>query len=193
MPSQPSFWTPGSPARNLSVTSLPRPALRKRAPGISRISGSPCGVLPSRRKRWMRKRAISASWILPRLWSRRVTSSKSPFGVDHAPGGEVVQRRAPQHGLLAAGVHGDVAADAGGVGRGRIDREHQPAGLRRLHHAPGHHAGAAADGRDRLRHARQPALLDLAQRIELLGIDDRRQAGSAAPRRRCSRCRRRAE
>ena len=49
MPSQPSFWMPGSPERNLSVTSLPRPALRKRAPGISRISGAPWGVLPSRR------------------------------------------------------------------------------------------------------------------------------------------------
>ena len=30
-PSQPSFWMPGRPARNLSVTSLPRPSLRKRA------------------------------------------------------------------------------------------------------------------------------------------------------------------
>jgi hypothetical protein len=36
-PSQPSFCTPGRPARNLSVTSLPRPSLRKR-PEISRIS-----------------------------------------------------------------------------------------------------------------------------------------------------------
>ena len=30
MPSQPSFWMPGRPARNLSVTSLPRPDLAKR-------------------------------------------------------------------------------------------------------------------------------------------------------------------
>jgi hypothetical protein len=45
-PSQPSFWIPGSPARNLSVTSLPRPVLRKVPPGIV----SACvrvGVLPS--------------------------------------------------------------------------------------------------------------------------------------------------
>ena len=48
--------------------------------------------------------------------------------------------------------------------------------LRRLHHALGHHARAAAYGRDRPRHARQPAFLDLAQRIELLGIDHRREA-----------------
>jgi hypothetical protein len=33
-PSQPSFWMPGRPDRNLSVTSLPRPSLRKVWPGI---------------------------------------------------------------------------------------------------------------------------------------------------------------
>ena len=32
-PSQPSFCTPGSPARNLSVTSLPKPGLAEGAPG----------------------------------------------------------------------------------------------------------------------------------------------------------------
>ena len=37
-PSQPSFWMPGRPARNLSVTSLPRPSLRKVRPGMSRRS-----------------------------------------------------------------------------------------------------------------------------------------------------------
>jgi hypothetical protein len=34
--------------------------------------------------------------------------------IDHLPPGQVVERRAPQHGLLATGIHGDVAADAGG-------------------------------------------------------------------------------
>jgi hypothetical protein len=43
---------------------------------------------------------------------------------DHLPPGQVVERGAPQHGLLAAGVHGDVAADARGAGRGRVDGEH---------------------------------------------------------------------
>ena len=46
-PSQPSFCTPGRPLRNLSVTSLPSPALRKALPGRLRISGSPLGVVPS--------------------------------------------------------------------------------------------------------------------------------------------------
>ena len=49
-------------------------------------------------------------------------------GVDHAPPREVVERGAPQHRLLAAGVHRDVAADARGVGRRRVDREHEPRG-----------------------------------------------------------------
>ena len=39
MPSQPSFWMPGRPDRNLSVTSLPSPVLRNLLPEISRISG----------------------------------------------------------------------------------------------------------------------------------------------------------
>jgi len=47
IPSQPSFWMPGSPASALSVTSLPRPSFRNMRPGISRISGVPAGVLPS--------------------------------------------------------------------------------------------------------------------------------------------------
>jgi hypothetical protein len=32
--------------------------------------------------------------------------------IDHAPGHEIVERGAPQHSLLATGIHGDVAADA---------------------------------------------------------------------------------
>ena len=56
----------------------------------------------------------------------RVTSSQSGIGRHHAPRREVVERGAPQHGFLAAGVHRDVAADARRVGRRRIDREDEP-------------------------------------------------------------------
>jgi hypothetical protein len=35
-----------------------------------------------------------------------------PAGIDHPPPGQIVERRSPEHGFLAAGVHGDVAADA---------------------------------------------------------------------------------
>ena len=54
-----------------------------------------------------------------------------PLGVrrHHAPRHEVVQRGAPQHRLLAAGVHGDVAADAGSFGGRRVDREHEAGAL----------------------------------------------------------------
>ncbi len=63
------------------MTSLPSPRRRKVEPGISRISGAPAGVLPSRWKRVTRKRAVAASWIFPRLWSSRSTSSQSASGV----------------------------------------------------------------------------------------------------------------
>jgi len=80
IPSQPSFCTPGRPARNLSVTSLPRPTLRNCRPGISSTRGEPSAVRPSRPYRWIEKRATGASWILPRLWSSRVTSTQRPSG-----------------------------------------------------------------------------------------------------------------
>ena len=65
--------------------------------------------------------------------------------VDHAPRREVVERGAPQHGFLAAGVHRDVAADAGGVRRCGIDGEHEAVRLGSFHHAPGDDPRAAAN------------------------------------------------
>ena len=47
MPSQPSFWTPGRPPKNLLVTSLPNPCLRNDGPGIISASGSPIIDCPS--------------------------------------------------------------------------------------------------------------------------------------------------
>ena len=73
-PSQPSFWTPGRPARNLSVTSLPRPVLAERRAGNRRASRVRIERLAVARRSHVQleRRAASASWILPRLWSRRV-------------------------------------------------------------------------------------------------------------------------
>ena len=79
-PSQPSFWMPGRPARNLSVTSLPRPSLRKAEPGMSRRSVR-SSLRPVASKWRSSKLATGASWILPRLWSRRTTSSQVAWGV----------------------------------------------------------------------------------------------------------------
>ncbi|MNN20598.1 hypothetical protein D3C81_1338830 [compost metagenome] len=103
--------------------------------------------------------------------------------VHHAPPCQVVQRGAPQHGLLAAGVHGDVAADARSVDRSRVDREYQAGAVGRIGDAARHHAGTGEDGRDLVRHARQVGLLDRPQLFQLLGIDHRahrRQRHSAA-------------
>ncbi|CPI58865.1 Uncharacterised protein [Bordetella pertussis] len=97
--------------------------------------------------------------------------------IHHAPPGQVVQRGAPQHGLLAACVHGDVAAHAGCLGRSRIDSEHEAGALGGLGHPLGDHAGAGADHGGRLGHARQHTGLDLAQGLEFLGIDDGRLPG----------------
>ena len=80
MPSQPSFWIPGNPARNLSVTSLPSPVLRNCDPRISSVS-SRLSFLPVSSKVRMRNLATSTSWILPMLWSRRSISIHSALGV----------------------------------------------------------------------------------------------------------------
>src|SRR5690606_6075046 len=72
-----------------------------------------------------------------------------PLGIDHAPPGQVVERRAPQHGLLAAGVHRDVAAHTGCVGRGRVHGEYLSGGLGRLGDPTCYHARARQDRADR--------------------------------------------
>ncbi len=95
--------------------------------------------------------------------------------IDHAPPGQVVQRGAPQHGLLAARVHGDVAADARGVDRGRVHGEDEAGFLSRFRHAARHHAGARVDGRHGVVDARQVGLFDRIQALELFRVDDGRE------------------
>ncbi len=63
-------------------------------------------------------------------------------GIDHAPPQEVVDRRAPKHRLLAAGVHGDITADAGGIRGGRIDGEYEAGAFGGIADPFGNHAGA---------------------------------------------------
>ena len=95
-------------------------------------------------------------------------------GGDHLPRREVVERRAPQHGLLAAGVHGDIAADTGGVGRGRVAGEHQPGLVGAVHDAARDDADAGADRRVGMIDARQHLLFDRAHVEQLFGVDHRR-------------------
>ena len=94
------------------------------------------------------------------------------IGIHHAPPGEVIQCRAPQHSLLAAGIHGDVAAHARCLGRGRIDREHEARVLGSLGDPLGDDPGARPHRGDRGLHPRQRANLDRAELVEFFGIDD---------------------
>ena len=101
----------------------------------------------------------------------------------HAPPGQIVERGAPQYGLFAAGVHGDVAADARCFGRRGVDRENQAGAFSRLRHAFGHYTGARSHRADRVVDAGQIDEFDRTNINELFGIDDygiRRQRNGAA-------------
>ena len=184
MPSQPSFWMPGRPARNLSVTSLPRPALRKRPPGMSSSSSAE------------RRRAVGgetadaeASRAAHRGSCRGCGRGARPPAT--APSGVTMLHDArlssavphstaflPPAFIATLPPMQEASAEVG------IDREHQPVGFGRLHHAPGHHAGAAVDGRHRLGEARAARRCSTApRRFELLGVD---HGGSAVQRHRAA-------
>jgi len=104
-------------------------------------------------------------------------------GVDQLPPGQIVDRRSPQHRLLAASVHRHVAADARGVCRSRIDGEH-PAGSRRcFRNAGSDHTGTGTDGCVRAIASGQAHFLDSTDVHQLLGVDhcrQRRQRNRAA-------------
>ncbi len=95
--------------------------------------------------------------------------------IDHPPPGEVIERRAPQHRLLAARVHRDVAADARRVERGRVHGEHVARGLGRLRHAARDDAGAREDRRHFRGHAGQLRQLNGPKLLELFRVDDGRE------------------
>ncbi len=83
------------------------------------------------------------------------------LGRHHAPGGQVVQCRTPEHGFFAARVHGNVAAYARCFGRGRIDRKNKTRTFGRIGHALGHHAGFCPHRRHGLVKTGQGDLLHL--------------------------------
>ena len=103
-------------------------------------------------------------------------SDFQPAGIrrHHAPRCQVVERRAPQHSLLAAGVHRNIATDARRVGRCRIDGEDEFLALRRFHHATRHDARTRVDRGCRHGSPRQNDTVDRRQPFEFLGVDDRR-------------------
>ena len=149
MPSQPSFWTPGRPARNLSVTSLPRPDLAERRARDRSVSLRFAACVPSASSQSSSKVATGASWILPRLWSSRVTSSHSASGVtirhDTRLSTAVPHSTAflPPAFIATLPPMHDASAEVG------IDGEHEPRRFGRVHRALRDHARAAVDRRDR--------------------------------------------
>ena len=194
MPSQPSFCTPGRPARNLSVTSLPRPALRNSAARDRQDPRCAAASCRPRRTRLSSKRACVASWILPRLWSSRSTSSHCASGVtmrqDARLSSAVPHSTAflPPAFIATLPPMHEASAEVGSTANTR------PLVLGGLHHPPGDHARR----RSRIvgvRVAECPGSTTCStrrQRLELLGVDHRARrverdgasgvAGSAAAR-----------
>ena len=62
------------------------------------------------------------------------------IGRHHAPAGQIVECSAPQHGLFTTRIHGDVAADAAGLSRSRINGKHPTGALCGIGHALRDHA-----------------------------------------------------
>ena len=102
-----------------------------------------------------------------------------PLGLwcHHAPGCQVVQRGAPQHRLLAASVHGDIAADTGSLRRRRVHRKFKTCPLRGIGHALGHHTGLGPHGGHVVVHPGQAAHFHLGHGLEFFGIDHRAAPG----------------
>ena len=194
MPSQPSFCTPGKSREELVGDVLAEAGLAERARRESRASRvrstrRAVGVEPRELERRDRARRGSCRGC------GRVRVDLEPFGIGrhHPPRHEVVERRAPQHRLLAAGVHRDVAADARRVGGRRIDREHEACAL------PPPPSRAASRRRRRSRSSRPAsarpgsAMRSTAERRSSFSVLMTAERGvERASRRRCSRCRRRA-
>jgi hypothetical protein len=95
--------------------------------------------------------------------------------IDHLPPRQIVERRSPEHGLLAAGVHRDVAADARGFRRSRVDGEDAAGGRRGLRDARRDHAGAGANRRAGAITSGSSISSTAPMFDQLLGVDHRRQ------------------
>ena len=68
------------------------------------------------------------------------------IGRDHAPAGQIVECSAPQHGLFATRIHGNVAANAAGLSRRRINGKHPTGALCGIGHALRDHAHFGPQG-----------------------------------------------
>ena len=174
---------PGQTAEELVRDILPEPGLAKlaafdvdaRAAKPTRLVGPLAPVLPDELER-SRVDFVNLAAVV----SEARDLEPVPVWVDHAPPHEIVYGSAPQHGLLAARVHRNVAADARSIRRRRIHREHEARLLGRIRNATRHDTGFAENRGRQIFLPRGAGIgqrphLHFAQCFQLLGVDHGRQ------------------
>ena len=92
---------------------------------------------------------------------------------DHAPAGQVVQRRAPQHRFFAACIHGDIAADAGGFSRCGVYSKYKTSLLSGIGDPLGDHASFGGNRGKGMLQARQLQHFHFAKSLQFFSVDDR--------------------
>ena len=93
---------------------------------------------------------------------------------DHAPRQEIVESRAPKNGFFAAGVHGNIASNTGGIGGGRITGKDEAYSFSRFHGPASDHP--CAGHQDRFWQVRTLSLRwrpDQLHIQQFFGVDDR--------------------
>ena len=92
---------------------------------------------------------------------------------DHAPAGQVVQRRAPQHRFFAACIHGDIAANARGFSRCGVYSKYKTSLLSGIGDPLGHHASLGGNRGKGVVQARQLQHFHFAKSLQFFSVDDR--------------------
>ena len=96
---------------------------------------------------------------------------------DHFPPGQIVERGAPQHSLFATGIHGDVAANARGLGGGWVHGKNESSPFCGFGDTLGNHASAGAYGADGMVNTWQVHKFNRCDVDQFLGIDHHRVGG----------------
>jgi hypothetical protein len=180
-PSVPSFCTPGRPARNLSVTSLPRPALRKVCAGHGR--GTPRRAASCRPHRSAETEAGDRLLLvdLAEVVVEALDLQPVAIGVDHLPPARLSSAVPHSTAFLPPAFIAMLPPMQEALGRGRIDGEDE-AGRARAPLRGGDHAGAGADRSRTGVSAGQGEFFDRPDVDQLLGVDhDRLGVSGTAP------------
>ena len=97
-----------------------------------------------------------------------------PFGLrcDHAPRRQVIKCSTPEHSFFTTGIHGNIATNARGLGRGGVNRKHKTTALSRIRHTLGNHTCLSPHRSHGLLHAGQQLHFDLGHGLQLFGVND---------------------